>query len=70
MGTEDQFTARLSDYLDGEDVSAADRAAIEAHLATCARAGRRSPSCAGGQPGSVAAGCRAANDLWAGVPAG
>jgi anti-sigma factor RsiW len=35
MATEDQFTARLSDYLDGEDSSAADRAAIEAHLATC-----------------------------------
>jgi len=35
MGTEDLFTDRLSDYLDGEDLSAADRSAIEAHLATC-----------------------------------
>jgi len=35
MGTEDTFTDRLSDYLDGEDLSVADRAAIEAHLSTC-----------------------------------
>jgi tetratricopeptide (TPR) repeat protein len=34
--TEDAYTQRLSDYLDGEDVSAAERAAMEAHLATCA----------------------------------
>jgi hypothetical protein len=31
----DAFTDRLSDYLDGEDLSAAERAEIEAHLATC-----------------------------------
>jgi hypothetical protein len=35
MGTEDRFTDRLSDYIDGEDLSPAERAAIEAHLATC-----------------------------------
>jgi anti-sigma factor RsiW len=35
MGTEDAFIDRLSDYLDGEDLSPADRAAIDAHLATC-----------------------------------
>jgi anti-sigma factor RsiW len=35
MATEDLFTDRLSDYLDGEELSATDRAAIEAHLATC-----------------------------------
>ena len=31
----DAFTDRLSDYLDGEDLSASERAEIEAHLATC-----------------------------------
>jgi hypothetical protein len=36
MGTEDAFTDRLSDYLDDEETSAAERATIEAHLATCA----------------------------------
>ena len=36
MGTQDAFTDRLSDYLDDEDVNAAERAAIETHLATCA----------------------------------
>ncbi len=35
MATEDLFTDRLSDYLDGEELSATERAAIEAHLATC-----------------------------------
>jgi tetratricopeptide (TPR) repeat protein len=35
MTTEDAFTDRLSDYLDGEDLSARDRADIEAHLGTC-----------------------------------
>jgi putative zinc finger protein len=35
MGTEDAFTDRLSDYLDGEEMGAAERAAIEAHLAAC-----------------------------------
>ena len=37
MTTEDAFTDRLSDYLDGEDLSARDRAEIDAHLETCAR---------------------------------
>ena len=35
MATEDLFTDRLSDYLDGEELSATERAAIEAHLASC-----------------------------------
>jgi hypothetical protein len=35
MASADRFTTRLSDYLDGEDLSAADRADIEAHLETC-----------------------------------
>jgi tetratricopeptide (TPR) repeat protein len=35
MGTEDSFTDRLSDYLDDE-MTAAERAAIETHLAGCA----------------------------------
>jgi tetratricopeptide (TPR) repeat protein len=35
MTTEDAFTDRLSDYLDGEDLSARDRADIEDHLGTC-----------------------------------
>ena len=37
MTTEDAFTDRLSDYLDGEDLSARDRAEIDAHLETCSR---------------------------------
>ena len=36
MGTSDAFTDRLSDYLDGEDLSPTERAGIEAHLAECA----------------------------------
>jgi anti-sigma factor RsiW len=37
MTTEDAFTDRLSDYLDGDDLSAHDRAEIDAHLETCSR---------------------------------
>ena len=37
MITEDAYTDRLSDYLDGEDLSARDRAEIDAHLETCSR---------------------------------
>ena len=37
MTTEDAFTDRLTDYLDGEDLSARDRAEIDAHLETCFR---------------------------------
>lgn len=33
---DDAFTDRLSDYLDGEDLDAAERGEIEAHLAACA----------------------------------
>jgi tetratricopeptide (TPR) repeat protein len=36
MSTEDAFTDRLSDYVDGEDLDPVERAAIEAHLGTCA----------------------------------
>ena len=32
----DEFTSRLSDYLDDEDLSSAERADIEAHLSRCA----------------------------------
>ena len=35
MGIQDAFTDRLSDYLDDEDLSASEHAAIEAHVATC-----------------------------------
>ena len=34
----DQWTDRLSEYLDGE-LGAAERAALEGHLATCAECG-------------------------------
>jgi hypothetical protein len=33
--THDAVIDRLSEYLDGEDMSTADRAAVDAHLATC-----------------------------------
>jgi len=36
MSTDDDFTGRLSDYLDGEDMTADDRADIETHLSACA----------------------------------
>jgi anti-sigma factor RsiW len=36
MDTKDAFVDRLSDYLDAEDLDASERAAIEAHLASCA----------------------------------
>jgi tetratricopeptide (TPR) repeat protein len=35
MTSHDAIVDRLSDYLDGEDLSTADRAAIEAHLGAC-----------------------------------
>ncbi len=70
MSTGDPFTERLSDYLDDEDVSAADRAEIEAHLATCGacrttlaelrEVARRATILPNAQP---------AGDLWAGVAA-
>jgi hypothetical protein len=68
MGTEDAFTDRLSDYLDDEDVSAAERAAIEAHLATCASCRttldelREVAARAGSLPSAAPA-----TDLWPGV---
>ena len=70
MATEDAFTGRLSDYLDDEDLGAADRAAIEAHLATC-------DSCRTTLAELEGVAARAASlpdaapaaDLWAGVSA-
>ena len=68
MGTEDLFTDRLSDYLDGEDLSAAERTAIEAHLATCGTCRttlaelREVASQAASLPGAAPP-----NDLWPGV---
>ena len=35
MATDDPFSDRLSDYLDGEDLSPTERTEIQAHLATC-----------------------------------
>ncbi len=70
MTTEDAFTNRLSDYLDGEDLSARDRAEIDAHLETCAHCqatlaelqevAARAASLADAAP---------TVDLWAGVAA-
>jgi hypothetical protein len=37
MSTDDAFIGRLSDYLDDEDMTAADRGDIENHLAACAQ---------------------------------
>jgi anti-sigma factor RsiW len=68
MATEDPFNDRLSDYLDGEDLSPAERAEIEAHLATCATCETTLAELA-----AVAARARSlpdrapAADLWAGV---
>ncbi len=66
----DLFSDRLSDYLDGEELSATERAAIEAHLATCA-------ACQATLAELEAVAARAASlpdaapvpDLWAGVAA-
>ena len=67
MATEDPFNDRLSDYLD-EELSPAERAEIEAHLATCA-------TCATTLAELAAVAARARSlpdrapvvDLWAGV---
>jgi len=64
----DAFTDRLSDYLDGEDMSAAERVALEAHLAICASCAttlvelREVASRAGSMPDAPPAA-----DLWPGV---
>ncbi len=42
MTTEDAFTDRLSDYLDDEDLSPAERGSIAAHITGCAACRRRS----------------------------
>jgi anti-sigma factor RsiW len=68
MANEDPFNDRLSDYLDGEDLSPAERGKIEAHLATCA-------TCATTLAELAAVAARARSlpdrapvvDLWAGV---
>jgi len=68
MATEDPFNDRLSDYLDGEDLSPTERAEIEAHLATCATCETTLAELA-----AVAARARSlpdrppVSDLWAGV---
>jgi anti-sigma factor RsiW len=70
MITEDAFTDRLSEYLDGEDLSARDRAEIDAHLETCSQ-------CQTTLAELQAVAARAASlpdtaptvDLWAGVAA-
>ena len=68
MATEDPFNDRLSEYLDGEDLSPGERAEIEAHLATCATCETTLAELA-----AVAARARSlpdrppVADLWAGV---
>jgi tetratricopeptide (TPR) repeat protein len=65
---DDLFVARLSDFLDDEEIGAAERAEIEAHLATCATCRTVLAELRG-----VAARARAlpdappAADLWPGV---
>ena len=70
MATEDQFTDRLSDYLDGEELSATERAAIEAHLATCGacRTTLAELEAVAARAASLIDAAPAA-DLWAGVAA-
>ncbi len=70
MATEDLFTDRLSDYLDGEELSATERAAIEAHLATCGacRTTLAELEAVAARAASLTDAAPAA-DLWAGVAA-
>ena len=70
MATEDLFTDRLSDYLDGEELSATERAAIEAHLATCGacRTTLAELEAVADRAASLTDAAPAA-DLWAGVAA-
>jgi tetratricopeptide (TPR) repeat protein len=70
MATEDLFTDRLSDYLDGEELSATERAAIEAHLATCGacRTTLAELEAIAARAASLTDAAPAA-DLWAGVAA-
>jgi tetratricopeptide (TPR) repeat protein len=66
----DSFTDRLSDYVDDEDMGAAERASIDAHLATC-------PSCRATLAELHAVTAKAASlpnlppatDLWSGIAA-
>jgi hypothetical protein len=68
MTTQDAFTDRLSDYLDNEDLSAAERATIEAHVGECAECRatlaelRAVASIAASLPDAPPA-----NDLWTGI---
>jgi len=68
MGTHDAFVDRLSDYLDDEELDVSERAAIEAHLATCASCRttfaelRQVAAMASSLPDSPPA-----NELWTGV---
>jgi anti-sigma factor RsiW len=68
MATEDLFTDRLSDYLDGEELSAPERAAIEEHLATCGacRTTLAELEAVAARAASLTDAAPAA-DLWAGV---
>jgi anti-sigma factor RsiW len=70
QATNDAFTDRLSDYLDGEDLSEADRAATEAHLATCAscRTTLEELRAVAGRAASLTD-APPATDLWNGVAA-
>jgi anti-sigma factor RsiW len=70
MGSPDRFTDRLSEYLDGEDLSTSDRADIEAHLLTCP--GCRATLAELREVAAVAAALQdaaPARDLWNGVAA-
>jgi anti-sigma factor RsiW len=70
MDTRDLYSDRLSEYLDDEELSAAERAELEAHLTTCA-------SCRTTLAELRAVAARAASlpdappdaDLWAGIAA-
>lgn len=70
MTSHDAIVDRLSDYLDGEDLQPADRAAIDAHLAACGECRttldelRAVAACAGRLPERAPEA-----DLWPGIEA-
>jgi Putative zinc-finger len=70
MSTDDTFTARLSDYLDGEDMDARERAAIETHLAGCAGCRAALEELRGVAAAAASlADTAPATDLWPGISA-
>jgi anti-sigma factor RsiW len=71
MDTHDPFVDRLSDYLDGEDLDASERAAIDAHLATCAscRTTLAELRQVAARAASLPLDNRPAHDLWTGIEA-